>query len=293
MILTKQHKVNYFDRATEVTTKYVLGSTYGVVVVWGDNLLPYHIYLLENKQHQCIFGDAETERRINYSDQEFYSLSQKSYSFNSQRLKVKRQKEKKMGFLQLDSTPKFLPRFDLDLRAGRFFAVERVQGADGDWTSNKVEVENPVFVMDIANTAIGWTAFIDNRPDSVMHHQEDGMPKQPSLEHKQSFETVIQLVGGDFDGSVRKFGKGGFTIGKAFDDLVDSWLASSPNNKKKKCPVVSVTGSIAVKAGKSTNYAPEWSITDWVDRPEEFDNWIPPRVDETTEDAADNKDLPF
>jgi hypothetical protein len=44
-----------------------------------------------------------------------------------------------MGFLNLNSERKFLPRLDMDLRAGRFFAVERTQNAAGEWESEKVE----------------------------------------------------------------------------------------------------------------------------------------------------------
>ena len=207
-----------------------------------------------------------------------------------------------MGFLDLNTTQQFLPRFDLDLRAGRFFAVERTQGADGEWTSEKIEVESPSFGVDIGNTAIGYTAFIDNRPDSIMHHQEDGMPAQPSPEHKPGFEVTVKLIGGDFDGSVRKFGKQGLTIGRAFDELVDAWQAHKNSKDKTKVPVIQVTGSTAIKVGRmgSQNYAPKWGIAKWIARPEEFDQWIPQRIDVDAErakqdviDKINGDELPF
>jgi hypothetical protein len=192
-----------------------------------------------------------------------------------------------MGFLNLNSERKFLPRLDMDLRAGRFFAVERTQNAAGEWESEKVEVEKPRFVADLANCEIGWTAFIDKRPDSVMRHCADGMPPQPTPEHKAAFGINVKMIGGDFDGSLRKFGKQGLTIGRAFDDLVDAWQKLPEATDPTKCPVIAVTGTTPVKAGQSTNYAPKWGIVEFVDRPAEFDDHVPARRDLAAEKAAE------
>jgi len=184
-----------------------------------------------------------------------------------------------MGFLNLDSKPTFLPRLDVDVRAGRFFCVERVQNQDGDWENNKIEVEKPEFITDLGNCAIGYTAFVEGRPDSVLNHRLDGMPDRPSMDHNVSFELIVKMVGGDFDGTVRKFGKGGLTIGKAFNDLSTAFTEAKESADGKKCPIISVTGSVPIKTGKSTNYAPKWGISKWVKRPEEFDEHMPERID--------------
>jgi len=182
-----------------------------------------------------------------------------------------------MGFIPL-SAPSFLPRLDIDVRAGRFFAIERTQDAAGDWKSEKIEVEKPKFIADIANCGIGWTAFIDRKPNSVIQHCADGMPIIPTPDHKEGFELVIQMVGGDFDGSIRKFGKQGIVIVRAFNDLVDAWLACPEHEDPTKSPVVQVTGSAGMKSGQSTNYAPTWEIVGFVDRPAVFDQHLPPRA---------------
>ena len=128
------------------------------------------------------------------------------------------------------------------------------------------------------------------------------MPAQPSPEHKPGFEVTVKLIGGDFDGSVRKFGKQGLTIGRAFDELVDAWQAHKNSKDKTKVPVIQVTGSTAIKVGRmgSQNYAPKWGIAKWIARPEEFDEWIPQRIDVDAErakqdviDKINGDELPF
>lgn len=187
-----------------------------------------------------------------------------------------------MGFIPLQSTPQFLPRIDTDLRAGRWHCVERTQDQNGNWTSEKVEVEKPQFLADLNNCAIGWTAFDQQtkRPDSLMYHNQDGMPTRPTSEHKEGFEVVVKMLGGDFDGSFRKFGKQGIAIVRAFNELVDEWQTHEESKDPNLCPVVSVTGSVAMKAGRSTNYPPTWQIAGFQERPVEFDAHLPERAEE-------------
>lgn len=182
-----------------------------------------------------------------------------------------------MGFIPL-SAPTFLPRLDLDVRAGRFFLIERTQDAAGDWISSKVEIDKPKFVADIANCGIGYTAFIDRKPDTVMQHCTDGMPNRPTPEHKEGFELILKMVGGDADGQLRSFGKQGIVIVRAFNELVDMWQACPEASDPTKSPVVEVTGSAAVKTGQSSNYAPTWKIGKFVKRPTEFDAHLPMRA---------------
>ena len=189
---------------------------------------------------------------------------------------------KKMGFIPLESTQQFLPRIDTDLRAGRWHCVERSQDANGNWNSEKIEVEKPKFIADLANCAIGWTAFdqTTKRPDSIMYHNQDGMPTRTTDEHKQGFEIVVKMVGGDFADSFRKFGKQGIAIVRAFNELVDEWQKHEESKDPNLAPVIHVTGAVATKAGRSTNYPPKWKIAKFVERPSEFDQHLPERMEE-------------
>lgn len=201
-----------------------------------------------------------------------------------------------IGLIPL-ATQQYLSRLDYDLRAGRWHAVDRVQDAAGNWQSEKVELGRPTFIADLANHAIGYSLIQRGQaPDNVMHHCCDGMPACPSSDHKPSFELIVKLKGGAYDGELRKFGKSGITIARAFNELLAAWLALPESGNPALAPVVEITGEVAQKAGQSTNYAPKWKIAEFVPRPTEFDLWMPSRIasrDEATLATQEKDDISF
>jgi len=219
--------------------------------------------------------------------------------------KRQKQKESVMPFFQDLSAPKFLPRIDLDLRAGRWFDVLRVQNQSGDYETQKTEIEVPFKIqMDLGNCGIGWINFINKMPDSIYYHCKEGMPPQPPKvgddEYKQSFKIVCRVEGRD---DLATFSKQGLTITRALDELVGVWENDERSKDNALIPLVEVTGSESISVGKSNVYQPKWNIADWVERDAEYDNHLPPSMaqvhaerdakEEQKEKELREDDLPF
>lgn len=153
-----------------------------------------------------------------------------------------------------------------DARAGRMFRIDRADGA-----SMPVEITAGfTAIFDLANIKVGWVRFSEGgAPEWAMTAIGTPLPARPSKDHKQGFRLDIKLaksVGGD----CREFGSAAGCVIGALDKLYDEY-AAAPESKAGKLPVVALTGTTMVKSSQgaktSTNYAPNFTIRQWADRP--------------------------
>lgn len=156
----------------------------------------------------------------------------------------------------------FKPIVKYDARAGRIFCIDR-NGTE----STTVEITTGFSaIFDLANIKVGWVLFSEGvAPDWSMVSIGATLPPRPSKDHKQGFRMDIKLAksaGGD----VRDFASAAGCVIGAMDVLYDAYRAA-PEAAAGKLPVVALTGTTVAKSGQSTNYAPNFAIRQWVDRP--------------------------
>lgn len=183
-----------------------------------------------------------------------------------------------LGLSNGSSGGDFLPIVKWDARAGRFFRVDRTQGASG-WESNDVDLtmDKPKFCVDLGSIQVGNMAFLPTGPDFHMVAYGQPMPPKPSKDHKAGFR--VKLAGNALNG-VREFSSSAKSVLASMDNLHSAFEAA-PEAATGKVPVVELSGSTTVVTngpnGKVTSYSPTFTIVAWVDRIPEFgDRTVPP-----------------
>ena len=168
----------------------------------------------------------------------------------------------------------YTPVAKYDARAGRFFRIDRTQDAAGNWVTNDVDITTGFqAVFDFENIEIGWVLFAAGvAPSWSLAKYPGQIPPRPSENHKQCFRLMMKL-GKSSGGDVREFASQAKAVIGAVDALHTQYEEQKAANPGK-LPVVTMTGTTAIKTtGKgqtSTNYAPNFEITKWVDRPAEL-----------------------
>lgn len=166
------------------------------------------------------------------------------------------------------------PYCNYDAKAGRMFRVDRFQGPDGTWQTDKAEITSTVqFVADLANIRVGWVNYTTQGPiRRFVTLGKEPLPPRPEDKNaegkpafKQGFEIDIALDKAS-GGGARVFGSAAGCVIEAMDALHDSY-SNAAEGKSGKLPVVKVAGVVPVKSGQSTNYKPTFAIIGWVDRP--------------------------
>ena len=168
----------------------------------------------------------------------------------------------------------FLPICKFDARSGKFFKVERVQGAP----ANDIEVPpGTKFAVDFGGIEAGWCTFTSQGPVRHMQPYIEGQatiaqPPDKDSEGKSMFRPAfyIKVVGNALDG-VREWIGASAAVMNAMDDLYNLY-AVAPEAASGQIPLVVIASTVAIKSGSgaksSTNYAPVFSISGWVDRPD-------------------------
>lgn len=168
----------------------------------------------------------------------------------------------------------FKPIIKYDARAGR---VHRIDRADG--VSTPVEItQGFAAVFDLANIEVGYVMFNEGgAPAWAMVKIGQPLPQKPSKDYKTGFRLNIKLAK-SLGGDVREFASAAGCVISAMDALYEAF-AKAPEANAGKLPVVSITGTTMVKSGSgqktSTNYAPNFAIQAWVDRPADLSNVTP------------------
>jgi hypothetical protein len=167
------------------------------------------------------------------------------------------------------------PYVKYDAKAGRMFRIDRVQGSDGQYQTDQVEITNSVqFVADLANIRVGWINYTAQGPiRKLVVLGKEPIPARPTdtnsegkLAFKQGFELDILLNKDSGGGPSRILGSAAGCVIDAMDELHDAY-SGAPESKAGKLPVVKIVSVSPVKSGQSTNYKPIFQIVSWVDRP--------------------------
>lgn len=167
------------------------------------------------------------------------------------------------------------PYVKYDAKAGRMFRIDRVQGSDGQYSTEQHEITNSVqFVADLANIRVGWINYTTQGPiRKLVVLGKEPIPERPGdknsegkLAFKQGFEIDLLLNKDSGGGPSRILGSAAGCVIDAMDELHDAYTGS-PEHKAGKLPVVKIASVTPVKSGQSTNYKPIFQIVSWVDRP--------------------------
>jgi hypothetical protein len=153
-----------------------------------------------------------------------------------------------------------------DARAGRVHRSDRVE-SNGSFDNVLTEITTGFqAVFDLRNIEVGYAMFAKGvAPQWVMVKIGQTLPAKPSKDFKQAFRLDVKLAK-SLGGDVREFGSAAGCVIAAMDQLYDTYT-KAPESAAGKLPVVAITSTTMVKSGESTNYAPNFVITGWVDRP--------------------------
>jgi hypothetical protein len=126
------------------------------------------------------------------------------------------------------------PYINYDAKAGRMFRVDRSQGGDGMWNTDKVEITNTVqMVMDLANIRVGWINYTTQGPvRKLVVLGQEPIPARPDDKNaegkpafKQGFEINLLLDKASGGGVPRVFGSAAGCVIEAMDALHDAYSA--------------------------------------------------------------------
>lgn len=171
--------------------------------------------------------------------------------------------------LPMNSGGDFKPVVKYDARAGRMHRVDRT-----DQGKQETEITNGFkAIFDLANIDVGWVRWTEGgAPEWSTVKVGQTKPQKPSNDHKPVFRCDIKLAS-TLGGDVREFASSANCVIAAMDQLYDA-CNKAPEFGAGKLPVVALTGATMVKSGTgqktSTNYAPNFVIAAWIDRPAEL-----------------------
>ena len=170
-----------------------------------------------------------------------------------------------LGFnLEAGSSGDILPIIKWDAKAGDLLRQDRFQASDGTWQKDEQELSLPIqMAMDLGQIEVGWLSFASGAPDFQMAKITEPSPEQPSQDHKQAFRVRVATK----DLGLREFSHSAKTVLRALDGLFRQYEAAAP--------VVTISGAETIKInspqGELRFKVPEWSITEWIDRPKVMD----------------------
>lgn len=177
-----------------------------------------------------------------------------------------------LGFnLETKGGGDILPIVKWDAKAGDLIKQDRYQAGDGTWQKDEQELGLPLQIaMDLANIEVGWLSFAAGAPDFQMVKAGEPIPAQPSPDHKQAFR--VRIASSDL--GLREFSHSAKTVLRAMDALHNQYQTDAPANPGK-VPVVTIAGTETIKInspqGELRFKVPQWSITQWIDRPAMMD----------------------
>ena len=160
-----------------------------------------------------------------------------------------------------------------DAPSGDFTPYVKYNAKAGRWYVKKddaeVEVQNPVFVADLANAQKAWMYFMEGQAPNIEYFPSlDAQVAKPSENHKLGIS--VKLFSQANFGGVVKMESNSINTCSALGELHAQYEAA-PESKKGKLPVVKVTGAEPIKGNYGTNFKPTFVIEKWVDRPAELD----------------------
>ena len=185
------------------------------------------------------------------------------------------------GFNYEGSGSDIVPVLKFDARAGRFFRVDRVDGLN-----NPIDITQKFkAVMDFENVEIGFINFpAGAAPEFRLAPIGGPLPENPGGKFRHGIRMMLKL-GKECGGDIREIATTAKSVLNAFDACHNLYLAGVKENPGK-LPVVELDVDedgnkriipIETKGKdergnpvKTTNYAPVFRITSWVNRPDDL-----------------------
>lgn len=175
------------------------------------------------------------------------------------------------GFNYESSGGDIMPIVKFDARAGRFFRIDRADG-----TNTPVDITSSFkAVMDFENIEVGFINFpAGSAPEFKVAPIGQPMPENPGGKFRQGIRMMLKLSK-DCGGDVREIASTAKAVLGAFDTTHTEYMAGAKANPGK-LPVVALSTTVPIvtqgrdekgNAVKTTNYAPVFKVTGWVDRP--------------------------
>jgi hypothetical protein len=175
----------------------------------------------------------------------------------------------------------FLPLFTYSAKSGRFGTKDTVEN-NGEYTKQEAELrdDDVQFVADIPNIQQGWLLFKKGvapikamvpigtplLPRPAGHGERD--EKGREIFPKEGFVLHVMLK----DGVVREFASNAKACLGGVAEMLSAFSAA-PERASGKLPVLKLKRTY--KADKNGNYAPEFEIAKWVDRPAKMNGSAP------------------
>jgi hypothetical protein len=167
--------------------------------------------------------------------------------------------------LQIGGSGSGKPFIKYNAKADKWF----VRGAAGE----DAEIPRPTFVIDLENIATGWLLFREGQaPERVMDPSIDQPAPSPGEGFKRGF--VVIGFSPKFFGGIAEFAGTSVHLSNAIKDVYAQYEADKANHRGE-LPVVSCTGSEAMKDRYGVNYRPIFQIVKWVQRPKELPSQSP------------------
>jgi hypothetical protein len=167
-----------------------------------------------------------------------------------------------LGLSAYHTTGEFSPRFQYDAKSGRISKVDRT--ADGSGIIKvDVTMSQPVLCLDIGSVEIGWACFPAGvAPSFVMVPFGQPMPARPEGKFKAGFRSKV------WDGRAPHPYEFTSTAGATVNAIEALWdkLVATPEAAAGKVPVIQLVNVEPVRSGQSTNYAPVFTLLQWIDR---------------------------
>jgi len=178
------------------------------------------------------------------------------------------------GFSYENSGGNIIPILKFDARAGRFFRVDREDGQN-----TPVDItQNFKAVMDFDNVEVGFINFpAGAAPEFRMVKLGQPMPENPGGKFRQGIRMMLKL-GKDCGGDIREIATTAKAVLGAFDGCHTAYTAGLAQNVGK-LPVIELETTIPIVTQgrddggnpvKTTNYAPVFKRSAWVNRPEDL-----------------------
>ena len=170
------------------------------------------------------------------------------------------------------SNGEFVPVLEYDAKAGRFFRVDRVQDADGNFVSDQVDITQIVkMIADFENIEVGNINFVAGQaPDFRLVRMGEQVPAPPSDQYKYGVRFMVK-VSKECGGTepVREIAGTSKAWLSAIEHIYPQYLAGKDANPGK-LPVLIVEKITPIKSGSgartSTNYHPTFKLSGWAPR---------------------------
>ena len=161
-----------------------------------------------------------------------------------------------------------LPIIKWDAKAGDLLRQDSYQAADGSRQKDVAEIPLPTSVaMDLGAIEVGWLSFATGQPDFVMAGVNEPFPEKPANgDHKHACVSAWQRRNWAFANLATRLRRSCVRLTSFLNSM-----KQAPAHQGK-VPVVTFHSAkrvaVNTQQGELSFKVPEWTITDWIDRPE-------------------------